>query len=294
MRVVGWKMLWIFAIGFPRYFLYTLGWKVFLPAGSYGIGRLYQIKIAGELITRATPVHFVGGDTARVLLMGKNLPREVRAGSVIIDRTAMTLGAAIMVLTGLMIGTFILPLPWVVKGLLWILVTLEIWGLLFIISHQQKSAFVSLVKLLDRIHLGGWVKPDWREKLSEIDTEIRSHYEEGHGKMIQAVSLNYSSRLLGALEIFLLMIFLGIPLNFFGAVLCSSISLLLTVAFFVFPGNLGVLEGTYGLLFHWLGLDPATGVTMELLRKVNAVSWNLVGGVIALTFRRVTPPQIEG
>jgi hypothetical protein len=85
---------------------------------------------------------------------------------------------------------------------------------------------------------------------------------------------------------YLLMIFLGIPLGPLEAIMFSSMALLMTVAFFLFPGNLGILEGTYGMLFHWIGLDPASGVTMELLRKLNAGLWYLVGGIIAITFKR--------
>ncbi|MBI2980847.1 MAG: hypothetical protein HYY44_00830, partial [Deltaproteobacteria bacterium] len=59
-----------------------------------------------------------------------------------------------------------------------------------------------------------------------------------------------------------------------------------TVAFFFFPGNLGINEGAFGLIFHFLGLDPAAGVSVELLRKVNSVFWVIAGGVVALTFRR--------
>ncbi|MBI4373334.1 MAG: flippase-like domain-containing protein, partial [Deltaproteobacteria bacterium] len=123
-RMAGWGMSLVFLMGFPRFLLYTLGWKEFLPSGAYRLRKLYQIKIAGELITRSTPVHFVGGDTARVLLMGKNIPRKNQTGSVIIDRTVMTLGAAVMVLLGLLIASFRLPLPWLPKLALWLLVAL--------------------------------------------------------------------------------------------------------------------------------------------------------------------------
>ena len=69
------------------------------------------------------------------------------------------------------------------------------------------------------------------------------------------------------------------------AVMFSSLSLLLTAAFFVVPGTLGIAEGTYGLFFHLLNLDPAAGVSLELSRKVNALLWFAFGGLLSLTFR---------
>lgn len=285
-RMAGWGMIFVFLMGFPRFLLYTLGWQVFLPAGAYRLRKLYQIKIAGELITRSTPVHFVGGDTARVLLMGKNIPRKNQTGSVIIDRTVMTLGAAVMVLLGLLIGSFQLPLPWLPKLALWLLVALLFWGLSFIVSHQKKSAFVSLLNLLGKIGIGRWIPPSWKTKAGEIDEVIRGYYEEGHKKLIQALGYNCASRLLAAMEIYLILYFLNIPLSPLDAILLSSLSLLMTVAFFFFPGNLGINEGAFGLIFHFLGLDPAAGVSVELLRKVNSVLWVIAGGVVALTFKR--------
>jgi len=282
-RLAGWGILLVFLVGFPRFLLYTLSWRVFLPKKAYSLGRLYQIKIAGELITRSTPAHFVGGDTARVLLMGKNLPRKVQAGSVIMDRTVMTLGAAVMVLLGLLIGSFRLPLPWPPKLALWVLVGSLFWGLSFIISHQKRSALVSLLKLIDRI--GHWIPDRWKGRAAEVDLIIRGYYDEGHGKPTKAVVYNVFSRILAAMEIYIFMLFLQIPLGPLDAILFASLALLITVAFFFFPGNLGVNEGAYGLLFFFLGLDPATGVSLELLRKANSILWVAAGGVVALTFR---------
>lgn len=287
---VGWRILFVFLIGFPRYFLYTLAWGIFLPKKSYPFWRLFQIKVAGELITRSTPIHFLGGDTARVLLMGRTIPRSVQTSSVVMDRTVMTLAAAVVVLLGLLIGTVRLPLPVLFKIILWWLVVLMFWGLLFIISHQKKTALVSLLNLFGKIGFRRWILPPWKTKLAEVDEVIRGYYEEGHAKLVKAVAIMVVARLTVALEIYLLILFLGIPLGPLEAVILSSLSLLLTVVFFLFPGNLGILEGTYGLLFHWLGLDPATGVSLELLRKLNAGLWYFVGGVIALTFKREKAP----
>ncbi|MBI2980846.1 MAG: flippase-like domain-containing protein, partial [Deltaproteobacteria bacterium] len=206
-RMAGWGMSLVFLMGFPRFLLYTLGWKEFLPSGAYRLRKLYQIKIAGELITRSTPVHFVGGDTARVLLMGKNIPRKNQTGSVIIDRTVMTLGAAVMVLLGLLIASFRLPLPWLPKLALWLLVALLFWGLSFIISTQKKSAFVSLLNLVGKMGIEKWIPPAWRAKAGEMDEVIRGYYGEGHKKMIRALGFNCASRLLAAMEIYLILCF---------------------------------------------------------------------------------------
>ncbi|MBI2068078.1 MAG: flippase-like domain-containing protein [Deltaproteobacteria bacterium] len=285
-RLVGWNLGWVFLIGFPRYILYTIAWRMFLPPNSYSLGKLFQIKVAGELITRSTPVHFLGGDTARILLMGKRLSRTDQAGSVIIDRTVMTFGGGIIVLLGLMLASFRLPLSLLPQLTLWLLVGLLFAGLFFIISHQKKTAFESLLNLLGRIGFKRWIKPTWVEKTKEIDTSIRRYYEKGHSDFLKAVGIIVVARLTVALEIFLLLKFLNIPLGFLEAIIFSSMSLLMTVLFFLFPGNLGILEGTYGVLFHWLGFDPATGVSLELLRKLNSGLWYFVGAAIALTFKR--------
>ncbi len=285
-QVVGSKIFWVFIVGFPRYLLYTIGWSLFLPAGYYSLGKLFQIKVAGELITRSTPIHFLGGDAARVFLMGRRLSREAQAGSVIMDRTIMTFGAAVVILFGLIIATFRLPLPLLPEIALWILVGLLFAGLLFIISHQKKNAFTSLLGVLEKIGFRRWIRPHWREKIALLDKTIRGHYDQGHQKVIFGTLILFVARLTVAFEIFLFMKFLGIPLNFLDACVLSSLALLLTVVFFLFPGNLGILEGTYGLLFHWLGLDPASGVALELLRKINAGLWYFVGAGIALIFKR--------
>jgi hypothetical protein len=191
-QLVGWKMGWVFVIGFPRYFIYTLAWKIFLPNEAYTLNRLFQIKVAGELITRSTPIHFVGGDTARVFLMGKNIPRKEAAGSVVMDRTVMTLGAAVVVLMGLVIATFKLPLPLLPKISLWVLVGLIFWGLFFIISHQKRTAFTSVLNLLSKIGFKRWIRPSWKEKVASMDEIIRGYYNRGHGILAPSLLLGDS------------------------------------------------------------------------------------------------------
>lgn len=288
LKFVGWSLGWVFLIGFPRYFIYTCAWKEFLPKKLYSFGRLFQIKVAGELITRSTPAHFLGGDTARVFLMGRRLSRQEQTGSVIMDRTSMSLGALVVVLMGLTAASFRLPLPLLPKLTLWGLAGLLFAGFLFIISHQKRRALGSLVEVLEKIGLRRWIKHPWKEKIAEVDEIVRNYYEQGHARLIRAVALIVIARLTVVFEIFLLLKFLHIPMGIPEALILSSLSLLMTVIFFLFPGNLGVLEGAFGLIFFWLGVDPAKGVSLEILRKLNAGLWYFVGAAIALTFKKET------
>jgi uncharacterized protein (TIRG00374 family) len=287
---IGGKIGFVFLLGFPRFFLNTLGWMLFLPKGSVPLKRLYLLKIAGELLTRVTPLHFLGGDTARVFLIGKAASRETVTASVLIDRTAVTLGGAFFILSGIILGSFLLPLSQGIKLILAALMGLIFLALAFLITQQKKGMLRSGLRLLKDIGLSRFF-PENRlkrieEKIAPVDETLRSHYDEGHGKLFLATLLNYLSRWAAAGEIYLLFLFLQIPLGPLHAVMFGSMSLLLTASIFILPGSFGVAEGAYGLFFHLLKLDPALGVSLELSRKINGLIWYAFGGLLALSFKK--------
>lgn len=286
---VGWRISFVFLLGFPRFFLNTIGWRLFLPKGLLPLPSLYRIKIEGELLTRMTPLHFMGGDTARVLMMGRIAPRSELAASVLMDRTAVTLGGAAFILSGFLLGSLVLPISPQVKLVAAGFLALSLLFMIFLIGQQKKGLLASGLKFLKKIGLEPVFSKErfsrWREKSAPFDQTIRDYYKGGHGKLILATFLNFLSRILAAAEIYLLFLLLEIPLGPLHALLFGSISLFLTASLFVVPGTLGIAEGTYGLFFQWLGLDPAVGVSLELSRKVNAILWFAFGGLLALSFK---------
>lgn len=284
LRRVGWKISLIFLIGFPRFFLNTLAWNMFLPRSVIPLRRLYWLKVSGELLSRATPVHFVGGDAARVLLLGRTLPKSQAAACVLMDRTAMFLGGACFILTGLLASTFLMPLPVKAKAGMAALGIFLFTVLLFLIAKQKQGMLTSLLRLAPKRFRGRL-----RDPFASVDATVRSYYDAGHGRLVAAAGLDLAGRVVTSLEIYLLFLFLGIPLGPLHAMMFFSTSLLLAATLFVIPGALGIAEGTYGLFFHLLGLNPAVGVSLELSRKVNAVLWYVFGGFLALFLRNPKP-----
>lgn len=286
---IGWRFIFVFLLGFPRFFLNTLGWMIFLPKRIAPLRRLYLIKIAGELLTRLTPLHFFGGDTARVLLLEDTDTRSQLAATVIMDRTAITLGGAFFILAGVILGSFLLPLSEGVKIVLTGLMLLVFFVLLFLIAQQKRGMLASGLHLLGFLRILRLLRRDsiirMESTAARIDATIASYYAKGHGRLMTATALNFAGRLVASAEIYLLFRFLEIPLGFEYAIMFSSISLLLTASLFMIPGTLGVAEGTYGLFFHLLNLAPAMGVSLELSRKINALLWFGFGGILALVLK---------
>ncbi len=287
---VGWRICFVFFLGFPRFLLNTLAWRIFLQNQQVSLWELTQVKIAGELLTRVTPLHFLGGDTARVFLLGKADTKSRLTASVLMDRTATSLGGAFFILTGFIIGTFLLPIGLAVKWVIAGVMIAIFLGLALLISQQKKGIVGPALRTIRHWGLGRLVSHErlhsWEAKSIEVDTTLQGYYEAGHGRLLQATLLNYLGRWVAAAEILVLFWIIGIPLGPWHALMFSSISLLLSAAFFVLPGSLGVAEGTYGLFFHILKLEPVAGVSLELSRKINAILWYGFGGLLAIAFKR--------
>ena len=54
---------------------------------------------------------------------------------------------------------------------------------------------------------------------------------------------------------------------------------------------MGVLEGAYGALFSVMGLNPVTGVAIQLVRRLRTLFWVLIGLGFMLTYYKLKKPK---
>ena len=50
--------------------------------------------------------------------------------------------------------------------------------------------------------------------------------------------------------------------------------------FFFVPAKAGVQEGGKALIFRLLGLDPAKGLVLGIVRRLRELTWSLIGLVV--------------
>ncbi|MBF0492987.1 MAG: hypothetical protein HQM15_09425 [Deltaproteobacteria bacterium] len=69
-------------------------------------------------------------------------------------------------------------------------------------------------------------------------------------------------------------------LMFRGSLDLSDGLMVTAIAIMIFafiPGAVGVMEGTYAATFHLLSLDPATGTSVQIFRRIRTLLWAGIG-----------------
>ncbi|OGP08976.1 MAG: hypothetical protein A2048_03525 [Deltaproteobacteria bacterium GWA2_45_12] len=166
-----------------------------------------------------------------------------------------------------------------------------ILGLWFFIHHQQKGFFDRLSRLLTRFGFKKHLTESVQEKIQVLDKRISGFYRRHPIYFVLVLSFHFLARLLGVLEIYLIARFLDIPLGAMGALFLASLTILVNLVFVFIPGSMGVLEGAYGALFSVMGLNPVTGVAIQLVRRLRTLFWVLIGLGFMLTYYKLKKPK---
>ena len=64
------------------------------------------------------------------------------------------------------------------------------------------------------------------------------------------------------------------------AVTIEVLSVAIDALLFFVPAKAGTQEGGKVLIFHLLGLDPAKGLALGIVRRLRELSWSMVGLIV--------------
>ncbi len=285
MAMIGWRFIPILSIGLVWYMLYTEAWSQFLNRVEKRIGfwELFRIKITGESVNTMTPANFIGGDPMRVYLLKKNFPVLEGAASVVVDRTLHSFAIITVILMGISVSFFTLDNMWnngvsdnLVYGVPIVLATILAF-IIFVLIHQRKGLFSLMLGVCKRLHIKRNFSEKTIERFSALDAHIVEFYNASHRGFIIALSCHIVGRLLGVIEIYVVGRIVSDEFTLFAALMLTALTPVINAVFAFVPGAIGVLEGAYGGVLYLLHIDPSIGITIQIVRRLRASFWILLG-----------------
>jgi uncharacterized membrane protein YbhN (UPF0104 family) len=279
LRQIGWGIAVVIAAELMVDVLNTRGWWYTFPGEVRTVPflSLYGIRQAGAAINAITPTAMVGGEAVKAILLKRYLPLSDGLASVIAAKLSLALGQALFVMVGLVVFLHRLLLPATVKVALIAVFLLTVLGCLLFLRLQRKGLFASLWRLTDRVGLPSSVLAGLREKATTIDEKLMSFYATHSIDFAVSVLFHFLAQGLGALQIFLLLVWLGVPAGLLTCLAVEALSLLIDGALFFVPGKVGVQEGGKVLIFIALGFTTATGLTVGIALRLNQIALILLG-----------------
>jgi uncharacterized protein (TIRG00374 family) len=265
------------------YLLEAAAWRLTLgpDADCLGFGRLWAIRMAGEMVNMATPTAYVGGEPVKAYLLAQSgVPAVQGIGSVVVAKTVQTIAEAVFIVIGIALGFWLLGSSEALATK--VLAGAATVGLLLIgtavfVTVQYRGLFTGLLALLRRCRIRIGFLEVREEQLRALDATIREFYRSNPRRFAQCTGLFLLGWLFDAVEVYVILYYLDAPIHPLGAVVVAALALFVKGGTFFIPAGLGVQEAGHVALLAFFGYGEVIGLTVAFIRRVRELVWIAVG-----------------
>jgi glycosyltransferase 2 family protein len=291
LRLVGWGIAPIVLQECLAYLANTLGWLAAFarPRPPIRLPQLLAARIAGDAVNYVTPTATLGGEFVRTRLLRGQAAGTAIAASVAVAKLSQMLGQIAFIGVGLALSLHGTPLPAMLRlGLLGGLAVCAALAVALVLV-QRRGMFAPLLRLAQQ---WGWQGHalELTRCLRHLDAEIAQFHRHAQGALGLSAASFFVGWALGALEIYLILWFLDVPITVHRALMIEALSVAIDGVLFFVPAKVGTQEGGKVLIFTLLGLDPAKGLALGMLRRIRELTWALIGlGLLSRQHLRARP-----
>jgi putative membrane protein len=291
LRAVGYGMIPIIGQEVLVYMTNTFGWRCAFPPAQRTLPfrQLLLVRFLGDVINAVTPTATVGGELIRARLLRGRIDPNAAWASIAVAVITQAVGQAAFVIAGLLIVLPSTPLPTALRLGLLLAILVFLAGLAAAVAIQRRGMLSTVARLLSRVRVT--LPARILARMEALDGQIAQVYAHPSGFVLSAAAFTLGWAL-GTLEVYLILWFLDVPeTSWHLALTIEVLSVAIDGALFFVPGKIGTQEGGKVLIFTLLGLPPAKGLALGVIRRVRDLTWSALGLMI-LSHRQLRPPVI--
>jgi uncharacterized protein (TIRG00374 family) len=272
------------------YLLEAYGWRLTLGPHVRAVPfwRLFLIRTAGEVVNMTTPTAYIGGEPLKAYLLKRHgISMLDGLASVVIAKTTMTIAQITFILLGITLTFWYVGMTGgsrqlsIAAGL--VSVGLLLFGTMVFVAIQYSGLFMSVLGLLRRLHIRIRFLESRVARLQELDRIILQFYTQNRRDFVSSTFFFFLGCASEALEVFVILVCLGVPTAPLGAVAIAALSVFIKGGTFFIPGSVGAQEGGNLMILVAFGYSELTGITFALLRRFRELVWIVIGlAVLAL------------
>jgi hypothetical protein len=257
----------------------ALGWRyAFPPARAAPYRRLLAVGFAGEALNVVTAFASVGGEAVKAWLLRRDIRYGESVPSLVINKTTTVLAQVAFLAAGVGLAAAAPAADSALLRAMLVLLAVEVLATGGFLATQVSGAVAATGGLLTRI---GLLRA--RSHAAGLDRALRHFYRQQWGRVLLSVTIHLGGLVLGALETFVILWFLGAPVSPALAVLIEAVGSGVRFASFLVPASLGVLEGANVAAFEALALGGGPGLAFSLVRRARQVVWIALGLLVLAT-----------
>lgn len=296
------KFLFLVAVTFVAYMMVTVAWRLsfYRFPGHLSTMLLFLMRQTGESLAQINPTNVIAGDALKaVLLKRKNVPYKDSIVSLTISRFLVMLSALAIIMIGAYLFFDLLKLKANAASLAAVIAIL--FALLVFLIYRLGTGkgilapAVGALRLIEKRFPGSERIVRSMEKLKEVDAELIDFYKTKKINFIAAFLLSFCHWLMGAMEFYVILYFLGLEASFLSCIAIEvGVMVFKGLGAFV-PGQIGIEEYASKMMLEFVNV-PGAGVwiTVSILRRARQLFWIGVGFIAFLLIVRNTGRPDDG
>jgi hypothetical protein len=289
---VGWLLLPLVALYGVVQVFYAAAWQTVMGAEpvSPPFGRTLAITVSTLALNFITPFVQAGGEAFRVAAAGEWLGRRRAGGSVMLYTMIHALSSLLLWFSALILVLVVLPHRAILTVGVAALMLVVLGLVAIVLAGHHGGVLGRLFRLLERIPLIRRFTPALerhRAMLEEVDRQITDFHRRAPRRFLLALALDFTGRVIGVGEFYLICRGLGTPVSLTQAYLIGGLLALAINASFFVPFELGSKEAALYFIYHLAGLTPELGVATSVITRVRELAWVGIGvGLVWVGGRR--------
>ncbi|WP_133646806.1 flippase-like domain-containing protein [Paraburkholderia flava] len=232
----------------------------------------------GESVNSLLPAGQIGGPVVMVRqLAQRGMRMRDAAAAITVSTTAQALAQILFALLGLgLFGAYAAHGALQDLRTAAIVATAVLGGMIVMFYvAQRRGLFGRLLRVVSKV----FGKRDWSSLMTRadaVDAAVHDLYR-NRARVAASFALSLAGWIVGTVEVWLALRFLGHPVDWIDALLLESVGQAIRGAAFAIPGSLGVQEGGYLLLAPLVGLPPDAALALSLAKRARELILGLPG-----------------
>ncbi len=281
--LIGWGILPALLVSLAVKCSNTLAWRMaFPPDGSRpSFCRLLAVYLAADVVN-LLPTANLGGELAKSYLLRTETPVPESASAVVANKTVEAITGIVFAAAGVGLALSSLPLVERLRSglIVAVFVVGSAVGLAFLL--QRRRPIGRLLGFLGHLRIRIGALERRRDAVERMDAHLSGFYTTHRRRFLICTLLHFGSWILGVLEVFLIIRFMGQDVAFTTVFLLVALAFVVKAAFFFVPAGIGAFEAGQTYLFYLLGMAPALGLSVALVQRFRQVLW--MGSGLALLY----------
>ena len=256
-----------------------------LTPGLHWFIRLFRVHVYGDALNCLTPLA-LGGEPMKAVLLHQHyeVPAREAAATLLLAQTMIVCAEVPFLVIGVTAMLFMPELPLTYRASAGAALCLFILLILVFLTVQR-------YRLTSRAGL--WASRSWPGRralacairhIRRIEDHLVHFYSQRPRRFASAVLFQFSNWTLGAIEIWMVLHFLGNPIAFIKAWTIESCVILVRQTLFLLPSGLGAQEGVFVLVCGAITGSTSLALSVALIRRARELTWICAGLLLGASF----------